>query len=627
MAEAKQKVRIKDKNVRIFCCVLIYAVLFFFILGLFLFNADYQKIYKSPEVHGGKADFENIDIPSRDVACNLAGEWEFFYNKWIITDDENCSPDGLIKLPDVWMYKDFGNGRLSKSGYASYRLYVENVQSDINLIVYRNYSNLAFRVFINGELNYRSGILSKNISETKVTGQTDERYPYRTDGSPIEIVVEVSAMNIGGFNTVPWLAATDTGVSYGNKLRSFNYIAIGLTSAAVIASILMFVFFSIKRDITIPLFLVSLDLHFLASKDMMYVFRFLSSGVSMLISLFSAIASFVFLALHFYRNKAPLKRKFVIPTSILSAVFVILTIVFYGTFLSWVFAFLLFAVGLAYLVPVIFNKNFTMLQYCVYGVLFVFLMSLFFFEMTDWLGLLVFGTEFVFTFESVIIIACFVVLWLWKLAKTVRIAVRANELDSELSILKNQALKAQIKPHFIYNSLTAIQAQYRESLCSGDKAIEKFASHLRLITDSKGDDFIPFEDEVRNVMNYFELENMRANGELNLLLDLNYSDFTVPVLSLQPLVENAIRHAGLTGREDSYILISSEKQEFSILISVYDNGKGFDLNTIQRGVGLENTEKRFSLMNAKMTVESSPDAGTKITIEIPLEKEYENHCS
>ena len=140
-----------------------------------------------------------------------------------------------------------------------------------------------------------------------------------------------------------------------------------------------------------------------------------------------------------------------------------------------------------------------------------------------------------------------------------------------------------------------------------------------MITDSSGEDIIPFDDEVRNVLNYFELENLRANGKLNLFLDLNYTDFSLPVLSLQPLVENAIRHGELKEKQDGYIQLSSEKTDDAVIITVSDNGKGFDINASHEGVGIENTRKRFELINAEMQITSELDRGTTVTIKIPLE--------
>ena len=618
MTSSNRKRKISLRTQQITFCAVMYTLLALFVVILFVFNGNYNKIYKSPQVVDGKVDFDGIDVPSRNVACNLTGKWEFFYDKWIVTDGFDGEKDGLIDLPGLWTYKDFGNGKLPKSGYASYRLTVYNIQPDIDIKVSRVYSNIAYRVFINGQLNYRSGELSKDVAQTKITGVTDELYPYRTDGSPLEIIIEISATNTGGFNTAPWLASSKTGNSYGNNLRSFNYIALGITTSAVAISIITYAFFKYKRDITAPAFMIALYCHFLFSKDMLYVIP-ISIPTAMILQLLSAIATFVILIAHFWKNGSKLNKVFVITTSAVATIFTALSIAFYGTPLLPAFCFILFGIGCSYLVPIALNNKTETIQWCVYGTRFAFLMSVFCFEMCDGLGLLVFGTEFIFTFELMIILACFAVLWIWKLAKTARRAIRASELECELSAVKNQALKAQIKPHFVYNSLTAIQARYRDGLDEGDKAIEQFAKHLRLITDSNSKDVIPFDEEVRNVLNYFELENLRASDKLNLLLDLNYTDFSVPVLSLQPLVENAIRHGDLGQRQDGYIQLSSDKKDNFVIITVCDNGKGFDTTATRLGVGIENTQKRFELLNAQMEITSMPNCGTQVTIKIPLE--------
>ena len=615
----RRKRQIKEETVRIIICVAMCAALALFLVGLFLFNGNYTRIYGTPPVKSGRVDFDGVDIPLRDLSYNLTGEWEFFYNKWIVTDNEACEPDGMIDLPALWTYKDFGAGRLPKTGYGSYRLYADNVQAGINIIVYRHYADFAYRTFINGELNYGSGSVSKDVSDTVVTGDVDIKRPYTTDGGAVEIVIEVSATNTGGMNAAPWLAAVESKKAYGNGLRSFNYVVIGITVASVIISVLSFVFFGYKRDFTGPAVILAIFVHFLTSRDLLYVFG-LYPKTAMLSELFSALAALALLALHFKKLGTPFKKPQSIAAAVAVAVLTALLIAFYGTPLAPCFAFSMLGVCYAYMLAFVFDRKLSVAQTCIYGVLFTFLMSVFLFELCDWLGLLVFGTEFIFTVELMIIIGCFAVLWLWKLAVTARTAIRVSELECELTSAKSQALKAQIKPHFIYNSLTAIQARYRDGLNKGDKAIEQCAAHLRLITDSAVDDLIPFEDEIRNVMNYFELENLRANGKLGLLLDIDYDEFSVPVLSIQPLVENAIRHGGLREKQDGCITLSSVKNDDCITVTVSDNGVGFDPETVHAGVGIENTRKRFELIHAEMQIDSARGGGTRVTIIIPTEK-------
>jgi two-component system LytT family sensor kinase len=83
---------------------------------------------------------------------------------------------------------------------------------------------------------------------------------------------------------------------------------------------------------------------------------------------------------------------------------------------------------------------------------------------------------------------------------------QADRLLIQYQSIKQESLKEQIKPHFIFNYLTAIENNYHKDLASGDEAMEQFAQHLRSNVDSMGRDLIPFEDELKNILNYVDLE-------------------------------------------------------------------------------------------------------------------------
>ena len=622
MQQKNPKKTNRSKLTHILFCALFYAILASFVAGLFAFSANYQKIYSSPEVVKGSADFTGVDLRSRKVECILSGEWEFFYNRWIITDDEkNAEPDGLLNVPGHWTLKDFGGGTLPKSGYASYRLTVYNVQKDVDVTVFRIRCTNAYRIFINGQLVTRSGELSKKPSETSVTGKLDEHIPYISDGSPLEVVIELSATNSGGISAAPWLGGVGTSsATYGTEWRNFSAATLGITTIAVLLSVLTFIFFRYMRDISMPLCIVLLYIHFLFSKDMLY-FLGLPYGIAVIPEILSAVAVFIAFVWHFYRIHTAINKKLNIICGSIALVAVVAFIALEATDFVAIPTFLIIATACVYLYPLISNTKIQPALRGVYGVLFIFMMSVFCFELADLLGLIVFGTEFIFSIEMMLMIACFAVLGLWRIATSAKEAMRANELERELFRVKQQALKAQIKPHFVFNSLTAIQSLYRSSLKEGDEALEHFAHHLRLNIDSDGDDVIPFDEEVRNILNYFELENLRAGGTLTLLLDINYSDFNVPVLSLQPLVENAILYAETEKIKDGFIMLYSALEDGAVTVKITDNGKGFDTADTDYGVGLENTKKRFEgMFGATVGVKSEPGKGTEITISIPLEE-------
>lgn len=605
----------KEKIFRITACSALYLLFALFLVWLFTFNSDYHKIYSCPEVVNARADFSDVCISGRDVACNLSGEWEFYYDKWIVTDGYDGEPDGLIKLPSLWTYKNYGGKVLPKTGYASYKITVFNVRANENVIVFRNNENFAYRSFINGKLNYRRGELSKELSETKVSTTTDEVHPYTTDGGPLEIVIELSATDTAGLNLVPWLEHVDGSKGYGTNLRMFAYFALGFSLCSVLLSILSFLFFSFKRDWTTPVFMSVLFLHLIASKDMMYVFKmdFDLSGILRYASALSALAVFI---IHLIKNKTRTGKVYLFLTFVSTAVLGTLTAVFYGTPLSPVFAIILFAIYLGYVYFITVKSSFSYLQTICYGILYLLLLSVFWFELCDFLGLLVFGTEFIFCIHLMIMLICFSVLWLYKISVASREIIRVNDLEKQLAVEKSQTLKAQIKPHFIYNCLTAIQYCYQKSTDEGNNAVERFARHLRLVTDSDKLESIPFEEEIDNVLNYFELERLRHGDVINILLDLDYTDFKVPALSLQPLVENAVKHG--IKNDEGYVQITSYRQNDVAVVTVQDNGEGFDTSAQSDGVGLKNVKNRFSLYGCEFKIESS-ESGTIATITIPLE--------
>jgi LytS/YehU family sensor histidine kinase len=161
---------------------------------------------------------------------------------------------------------------------------------------------------------------------------------------------------------------------------------------------------------------------------------------------------------------------------------------------------------------------------------------------------------------------------------------------------------------------------------TGDHALTKFSKHLRLNVDSEYKDMVNFEEELNNIQNYFDLENIRHEGKLNLLYDIDYIDFNLPILSLQPLIENAIKYAKTEKKEDGYIQIKSYTDNGNIIVEVNDNGVGFNASDIKdNSVGLKNITQRLKFsLNADVKIQSVIGIGTTIKIIIPKVKNNEN---
>ena len=196
--------------------------------------------------------------------------------------------------------------------------------------------------------------------------------------------------------------------------------------------------------------------------------------------------------------------------------------------------------------------------------------------------------------------------------------------DHEEDLKAQQWIKimmSQIQPHFLYNTLSTIQV-----LCHTDpeKAADvtgNFSSYLRRNLSSLDEPgLIPFEKELEHTRTYVQIEETRFQN-IHVTYDIQDSDFSLPPLTLQPMVENAIRH-GVRIRDKGIIEVITRKQNGFHEILIRDNGVGFDTDQFEASdkshVGLRNVRERIESMCAgTLTVDSRIDEGTTVTIRIP----------
>jgi two-component system sensor histidine kinase YesM len=214
---------------------------------------------------------------------------------------------------------------------------------------------------------------------------------------------------------------------------------------------------------------------------------------------------------------------------------------------------------------------------------------------------------------------------------------RLNELiEREYKAVLNQrnaeyrALQSQIHPHFIYNTLSGFLGLNRLNDTVGlEKAILALSGMLHYIFE--GEEWVPLREEIAFIQRYSELQWLRFRERLTsqIRCDQAAEDIKIPKLLLQPLVENAMIH-GIepAGRHCTMIVdanLVQEDNEARVCITVQDDGKGFDPQALdtRAGLGLVNVRERLriALPDAKMTLSSQINAGTKVVIEFPVSVE------
>lgn len=233
------------------------------------------------------------------------------------------------------------------------------------------------------------------------------------------------------------------------------------------------------------------------------------------------------------------------------------------------------------------------------------------------------------TISTFVVMFLYIVVYLNFIVKTTRKAYKTEEAERRAKTLQAAVLKEQIAPHFIFNSLQSVKTNYRISQDKGDRAIDLLSKHLRTYVKSGDKYIVPFVSELDSIMTFVELANLRTDHPYNVIYDIDVEDFEVPILSIEPLIENAILYSDVNNKEDGHIEISSFEEGDSIIIRVADNGKGFDVNAVREGaVGIKNAFERFHLLlGATCRIESELDKGTTITIAIPKGEPHENNRS
>ena len=187
---------------------------------------------------------------------------------------------------------------------------------------------------------------------------------------------------------------------------------------------------------------------------------------------------------------------------------------------------------------------------------------------------------------------------------------------------------SQIQPHFLYNTLSTIQALCDKDPKTAKSVTEKFAVYLRQNLDSlESAELIPFSKELEHTKIYSDIEMLRFEN-VKVGFDTPFADFYVPALTVQPLVENAIRH-GVRIREHGTVSVITRKAEDGYEIVIRDNGKGFDAAAAfaadSSHIGLKNVRERIGkLCGGTLTVNSVIGEGSEITVHLPLQKQDRN---
>ena len=210
-----------------------------------------------------------------------------------------------------------------------------------------------------------------------------------------------------------------------------------------------------------------------------------------------------------------------------------------------------------------------------------------------------------------------------------KIKLRTSELELERS--KRMLMISQIQPHFMYNSLTSITYLCDKDASQAKKALIDFSKFLRKNLEAMSrENLVPIREEIEHTKVYLSLEKIRFGDDLDIIFDIKDIDFVIPVLTVQPLVENAVKH-GINRSESGCgtVSISTAETEEYHKVVIKDDGGGFDVESLKdldgSHIGISNVRKRlYDECGGMLIIKSAPEEGTECTILIPKENHDEN---
>ena len=211
-----------------------------------------------------------------------------------------------------------------------------------------------------------------------------------------------------------------------------------------------------------------------------------------------------------------------------------------------------------------------------------------------------------------------------QIEQTIQYQQKIAEQQGEIARQRTKVMVLQMRPHFIYNTLVSIHSLCGINPQKAQQITMDFTNYLRRNFNAvASDSIIPFSMELEHTRAYLAVEQAQHEDMLSVDYDTPYTHFRLPALTLQPIVENAVKHGMDPYHGPLCISIRTQSTDFGVEIIVEDNGSGFD--TSDNGephLALKNIQQRLEFMcDGSLAIIPRDEGGTVVTITIPLRKE------
>jgi sensor histidine kinase YesM len=572
----------------------------------------------------GSIDLRGFDFTGKTL--NLDGLWGFYWNKLLTYDElQKNNPDLYVDVPSAWNNYSIHGKKLPGVGYATYRLHVvTDLPEDTVLGLRLNTFSSAYRLFINDRQIASNGTAADNERDEVGEYRPQAAY-FPVPAHEFDIIIQVSNFEYarGGFWSSLRLGSADRIVDFHDNTMGREQLAIGVLLIIALYYLTLYLFqreFKFSLYFSCFCFLLVLTLDTLGQFIISRVFDGIDFGLLVFIwySATNWIVFFLILMMHeLFRSKfsSIILRIFLILISIFQLIILFTKPVFYSRLgipsnimgiLAVFFTLIIIILGIKN------RRRIAWLNLCCMLIIFLtFLHDNFY-----WLNIIKDG--------ELIYFGIFLCIFLQIIMQTLKIKEFINQsISTELAYLQ-----AQIKPHFLYNTINTFISMTYYDIEKARELLQNFSDYLRRSFDFKEpDQFVPLKNEIELAKAYANIEMVRFEERLQVSFDLPEDmEYMVPILVLQPLIENSIIHGVLPKPEGGHVEAAVRPEGKQLFFKVKDNGIGFAPDKMAEGksrsrVGLDNINKRLKKLYGKgLNIKSSLGEGTEITWYVPIKE-------